>query len=68
MVVGDYFSKWKEANALFDYTAQTATDILAIEFVSRLCVSIRIHIDQGREFGLELFSQVCTLLRFREHS
>lgn len=49
MVVGDYFSKWKEANALFDFTAKTAADILAIEFVSRFCVSIRIHIDQGRD-------------------
>ena len=67
MVVGDYFSKWKEANALFDHTAQTAADILPTEFVSRFCVSIRIHIDQGREFGFELFPQVCTLLRFRKH-
>lgn len=28
MVIGDYFTKWKEAFALQDHTAQTVADVL----------------------------------------
>lgn len=62
MVIGDYFSKWKEAFALSDHTAQTVADKLVTEFICRFGVPYRIHTDQGREFESELFSQICSLL------
>ena len=58
MVVGDYFSKWKEAYALKDHTDQTVADKLTCRFGT----AARIHTDQGREFESELFSEICKLL------
>lgn len=62
MVVGDYFSKWKEAYALKNHTAQTVADKLTTEFICRFGAPTRIHTDQGREFESELFSEICKLL------
>ena len=62
MVVGDYFSKWKEAYAIPDHTAQTVADKLTTEFICRFGTPARIHTDQGREFESNLFEEVCKLL------
>ena len=62
MVIGDYFSKWKESFALPDHTAQTVADKLVTEFVCRFGVPHRIHTDQGREFESDLFREMCILL------
>ena len=62
MVVGDYFSKWKEAFALPDHTAQTVADKLVTEVICRFGVPYRIHSDQGREFESDLFREMCSLL------
>ena len=50
MVVGDYFTKWTEAYALKDNTAQTVTEVLIEHFICRFGVLMQIHSDQGREF------------------
>ncbi|CAC5411256.1 unnamed protein product [Mytilus coruscus] len=62
MVVGDYFSKWKEAYALKNHTAQSVADKLTTEFICRFGTPARIHTDQGREFESNLFSEICKLL------
>lgn len=62
MVLGDYFSKWTEAYALKDHTAQTVADILVTEFICRFGTPARIHTDQGREFNSELFAKLCELM------
>lgn len=59
MVVGDYFSKWTEEYALPVHTAQTVADRLVTEFICRYGTPLRIHIDEGREFELQLFSELC---------
>lgn len=62
MVIGDYFTKWKEAFALQDHTAQTVADVLITEFICRYGTPYRIHTDQGREFESQLFSEIGTKL------
>ncbi|CAG2233136.1 unnamed protein product [Mytilus edulis] len=62
MVIGDYFSKWKEAYALKNHTAQAVADKLVTEFICRFGAPTRIHTDQGREFESNLFSEICKLL------
>lgn len=59
MVVGDYFSKWKEAYALPNHTAYTVADKLCTEFFYKYGVPQVIHTDQGREFESLLFSSLC---------
>jgi hypothetical protein len=58
MVIGDYFTKWKESFALRDHTAQTVADVLITEFICRFGTPRRIHTDQGREFESNLFSEL----------
>lgn len=62
MVVGDYFSKEKEAFALEDHTAQTVTDKLVTEVLCHLGILFRIHTDQGRKFESALFTELCSLM------
>lgn len=66
MVVADYFSKWTEAYAIKDHTAQTVADKLVTEFICRFGTPTRIHTDQGREFTSELFRTVCKLLEIKK--
>lgn len=51
MVVTDYSTKWAQAYALPDHTAQAVADKLLSEFICRLGVPqcIYIHTDRGRE-------------------
>lgn len=62
MVVGDYYTKWKEAFALPNHTALTVADKLVTEVFTRIGCPVQIHSDQGREFESELFSNICKLL------
>lgn len=59
MVIGDYFTKWKEAYAIPNHTAQTEADKLTTEFICRFSTPARIHTDQGREFESFLFAELC---------
>lgn len=62
LVIGDYFTKWKEAFPIRDHTALTVADKLVINFICHYGCPDQIHTDQGREFESHLFKQVCTLL------
>ncbi|KAK3090267.1 hypothetical protein FSP39_010526 [Pinctada imbricata] len=66
MVVGDYFTKWKEAYAIPNHNALTVADKLVNEFICRFGVPKTIHTDQGREFESELFSNLCSLLNIEK--
>ncbi|CAC5404152.1 unnamed protein product [Mytilus coruscus] len=66
MVVGDYFSKWTEAYALEDHTAQSVADKLVTEFICRFGAPLRIHTDQVPEFESRLFKSICNLLEINK--
>lgn len=59
MVVGDYFTKWKESYALPNHTAYTVADKLCTEFLCKYRVPRVIQTDQGREFESLLFTSLC---------
>lgn len=54
MVIGDYFTNWKEAFALQDHTAYFVADVLISEFICRYGTPHCIHTDQGKEFESNL--------------
>ena len=66
MVVGDYFSKWVEAFAIPDHTAQTVADKLVIEVLLRYGCPAQLHSDQGREFESELMAKMCELFEIEK--
>ena len=62
LVVCDYFSKYTEAYAIADMTAQTVADKIATEWVCRYGCPVSIHSDQGRQFESTLFQELCKVL------
>ncbi|XP_014677616.1 PREDICTED: uncharacterized protein K02A2.6-like [Priapulus caudatus] len=62
LVACDYFTKWTEAFALPDMTAQTTADCLVSELFLCFGVPRQLHSDQGRNFESGLFTEVCLLL------
>ena len=62
MVVCDYFTKWTEAYAIPNHTAQTVADKLVVEFIARFGIPMTIHSDKGAEFTSQLFESLCSLL------
>ena len=59
IVLGDYYSKWVDAWAVLNHTAQTVADKIITEFFTKFGCPAQIHTDQGREFQSELFRLVC---------
>ena len=59
IVLGEYFSKWVDAWAVPNHTAQTVADKLVTEFFTKFGCPRQIHTDQGREFQSELFKLLC---------
>jgi hypothetical protein len=66
LVVGDYFTKWTQAFALPDQTAQSVADVLATQFFSVFGIPRWIHSDQGRNFESHLFRELCQLLEVKK--
>ena len=62
LVVMDYFSKWVEALAMPEQSAETVAHLLVTEVISRFGVLLQIHTDQGRNVESVLFKEVCGLL------
>ena len=62
LVVGCYFSKWTEAYALPNHTAETVADVLMRQFICRFGIPLSLHTDQGREFDSEIIRELCRLL------
>ena len=62
LVVSDHFTKWTEAYALPDSTAETVARALVEEWVCRYGPPRFLHSDQGRQFESEVFQEMCRLL------
>jgi predicted aspartyl protease len=66
LVVTDYFTKWTQAFALPNMTAQTVADVLTSEFFCFFGAPRQLHSDQGRQFESNLFQEVCKLLGIKK--
>lgn len=62
LVVGCYFTKWKEAFAIPNHTSAIVADKLVQEVFLRFGFPAQIHSDQGKEFESHLFKEICSLL------
>ena len=62
LVIGEYFTKWKEAFPLKDTEALTIAKVFVNEFVCRFGVPDSLHTDQGRNFEAKVLKEVCQLL------
>jgi transposase InsO family protein len=66
LVVVDYLTKWAEAYAMPNQTAEEVARHLVTKFVCTLGIPQQLHSDQGRQFESALFQQMCELLRIRK--
>ena len=55
LVLTDYFSRWAEAYPIPNQEAET---ICVDEFICRFDVPRQVHINQGRQFELKLFTRI----------
>ena len=62
LVVGDYFTKWKEAYPLPDMEALSIAKVLVNEFICRFGVPDSIHTDQGKNFEAKVIQEIYHLL------
>ncbi|KII62205.1 Retrovirus-related Pol polyprotein [Thelohanellus kitauei] len=62
----DHFSKWVEAVALPDQTAESAARAVLSNIVSRFGVPKRIHSDCGSQFESIIFSHLCEWLKINK--
>ena len=62
LIIGDYFSKWTEAYAIPNQEATTVARVLVEEFVAGFGIPKQIHSDQGRNFQLKVFQEMCKSL------
>ena len=66
LVIGDYFTKWKEAFPLRDMEATSIARVLVNELICRFGVPDNIRTDQGKNFESKLVKEVCILLGVRK--
>ena len=62
LVIGDYFTKWKEAHGMPNMEAITVARIFVNEFICRFGVPERLHTDQGKNFESTLIKEICRML------
>ena len=66
MVVGDYFSHWMKAIPVPNQEAHTVAEKLVDEVFLRFSAPEQLHSNQGRQFELQLLSEVCKLLHIHK--
>ena len=66
LVIGDYFTKWKEAYPLPNMEAMTVARRLVSEFMCHFGVPEQLHSDQGRNFESGVIKGICELLQVRK--
>ena len=66
LVAQDNFTKFVEAYAIPDQTAETVANKLVMEFFSRYGLVLDLHSDQGSNFLSELFRHMCCLLEINQ--
>lgn len=59
LMVVDQFTKWVEAYAIPDQSAETIVDKVVAEFFSRFGFPLQIHTDQGRNFDGTILREFC---------
>ena len=62
LVIADYFTRWIEAYALPNQTAEVTAQTLVNEFISTYGFPIEIHTDQGHNFKSDIFKELCRLI------
>ncbi|CAI5682786.1 unnamed protein product [Oreochromis niloticus] len=62
LVAMDYFTKWPEAYAVPDQSALTTAERLVEEMFARFGVPAELHSNQGRNFELKVFGEICRRL------
>ncbi|CAI5685570.1 unnamed protein product [Oreochromis niloticus] len=62
LVAMDYFTKWPEAYAVPDQSATTTAERLVEEMFAHFGVPAELHSDQGRNFELKVFGEICRRL------
>ena len=67
LVVGDYFTKWKEAYPLPDIEALSIAKVLVNEFICRFGVPDSIHTDQGKNFEAKVIQDFLESQRQEQH-
>ena len=66
LVIGDYFTKWKEAFPLRDTEAVTVARVFVNEFICRFGVPDSLHTDQGKNFEAKIIKEICALLDIKK--
>ena len=66
LCIVDAFTRWVEAIALPDQTAETTALAAVREFFSRFGYPLSLLTDQGRAFESVLFTEMCKLLQIRK--
>ena len=66
LVIGDYFTKWKETFPLKDTEALTIARVFVNQFVCRFGVPDSVHTDQGKNFEAKIIKEICTLLDIKK--
>ena len=66
LVIMDQFTKFVEAYAIPNQTAEVVAHKIVYEFISRYGVPLEIHSDQGSCYQSNLFHEVCRLLEMHK--
>ena len=66
LVVGDHFTKWKEAYSIPNQEAKTVANKLIDEFFCRYSMPEQLHSDQGAQFQTNLIAEVCRILKIEK--
>ena len=62
LVVGDYFTRWMEAYAIYDQEAATVAQKLVDNIFCRFGIPEQLHSDQGKQFESKLIQELCKIL------
>ena len=66
LICMDYFTKWPEVYSIANQETDTIAKVLVEEFICRFGAPLHIHSDQGRNFCLKVFNEMCTLLGIKK--
>ena len=66
LIVSDYFTKWTECFAIPNMEARTVADVIVRETITKFGVPSLIHMDRGRQFEGQLFTEMCKMLNIKK--
>jgi hypothetical protein len=66
LVITDYFTKWPEAFALKDSTAELVAEVLMKKFIPRHGVPMKILTDRGSQFTSKLLKELFRLMKIKK--